>query len=141
METVAIDNGFSKCDSSAVKTISKRHIGSLPYATAFKCAGVGEAKLEDGRRVLITWGRDADKDEQFWYAHNTTFVPIWTGSDSGTCELIIGETFGSAPAEDWLWLGLRIVQEDGTDWVQVENPQVTTAHCTSGAWQLAHQKQ
>lgn len=139
MDSTTEECGFSKCDSSAIKAISKRFIGTLPFAAAFKCPAVGEAKLADGRRVLITWSRNADKDDQFWYAHNTTFVPIWVGSEEGTCELIIGDSFGSSAAEDWLWLGLRIVQEDGSDWTQVD-PSSIPADCASVAWQLAHQK-
>lgn len=139
MQTATEERGFAKCDSSAVKAVSKRYIGTLPFAAALRSAGVGEAKLPDGRRVLITWGRNADKNDQFWYAHNTTFAPVWVGAEDGACELIIGDSFGSSAAEDWLWLGLRIVQEDGSDWTQVEPSQDVSY--TSGAWQLAHQKQ
>lgn len=55
METMEAPVGFENCDSSAVRAVSKRRIGSLPYCMALGCADIGEAKLGDGRRVLITW--------------------------------------------------------------------------------------
>lgn len=112
--------GFEMCDSSASRAVGYRRIGSLPLSVATGCCDIGEAKLTDGRRVLITIGRNATPDEQFWYAHNTTFAPVWLGSEDGACELILRETFGQGTTEDWLWLGLRIVQEQGVDWQQVE---------------------
>lgn len=119
-ETTTV-SGFDVCDSTAVKATCKRHIGSLPLAVALGCADIGEAKLQDGRRVLITWNRNLNKSEQFWFAHNTSFVPVWVGSADGSCELIIGDSFGSSASEDWLWLGIRIVKEDGTDWTIIND--------------------
>lgn len=115
------ERGFDICDSTAMKAIGKRHIGSLPFAVALGCSDIGEAKLQDGRRVLITWGRNLNKSEQFWFAHNTSYVPVWVGSADGSCELIIGDSFGSSASEDWLWLGIRIVKEDGTDWTIIND--------------------
>lgn len=120
MEATVDAMGFSLCDSSAVRAVAKRRIGSLPYAVALGSADVGEAKLEDGRRVLITWGRNLSKAEQFWHAHNTLFTPVWVGSDDGSCELIIGDTFGSSAPEDWLWLGIRIQLEGDVTWLPTE---------------------
>lgn len=119
-EAAVMERGYGKCDSSAVRAVSKRRIGSLPFAVALGCADIGEAKLTDGRRVLITWGRNASPDEQFWFAHNTSFAPVWVGAEDGACELIIGDTFGSSVGEDWLWLGIRLVKEEGPDWTKVE---------------------
>lgn len=119
METMEATIGFANCDSSAVRAVSKRRIGSLPFSVALGCADVGEAKLEDGRRVLITWGRNISRESQFWFAHNTVFTPVWVGADKGECELIIGETFGSSPQEEWLWLGVRIELDSDETWVPV----------------------
>lgn len=120
MSEAVMERGYGKCDSSALMAVSKRYIGSLPFAAAMGACDVGEAKLADGRRVLITWGRNATPDEQFWYAHNTSYAPVWIGSDTGACELVIGDTFGSSPEEDWLWLGIRLVRDSGEKWTQVE---------------------
>jgi hypothetical protein len=121
METMEAPVGFENCDSSAVRAVSKRRIGSLPYCMALGCADIGEAKLGDGRRVLITWGRNLNRDQQFWFAHNTVFTPVWVGATKGECELIIGETFGSSAPEEWLWLGIRIEKDGGVTWVPVLN--------------------
>lgn len=112
--------GYELCDSSATRAVAYRRIGSLPLSVATGCCDIGEAKLADGRRVLVTIGRNTTQEEQFWFAHNTTFANVWLGAEDGACELIIGETFGQGATEDWLWLGLRIVQEQGVDWQQVE---------------------
>lgn len=115
-----LEHGFGLCDSSAVRAVSKRHIGSLPFCAALGCCDIGEAKLPDGRRVLITWGRNITPDEQFWFAHNTSQACVWLGASDGCCELILGDTFGHGPAEEWLWLGVRLVREDGESWTRVE---------------------
>lgn len=119
MMDAVMECGFALCDSSAARAVSRRHIGALPFSLAMGGADIGEAKLVDGRRVLITWGRNATKDEQFWFAHNTTYTPVWCGDDDGRCELILAETFASGDAVDWLWLGLRLVKEEGPDWTPV----------------------
>lgn len=118
-EAAVMERGYGKCDSSAVRAVAKRHIGGLPFATALGLCDVGEAKLADGRRVLITWGRNANPDEQFWFAHNSSYAPVWVGSEDGACELIIGDTFGSSAEEDWLWLGIRLVRDGCETWMQV----------------------
>lgn len=116
MSDAVLECGFSKCDSSAVRAVAKRRIGSLPFAVALGIADIGEAKMEDGRRVLVTWGRNLSKDEQFWHAHQTSFAPVWLGADDGACELILCETFGSSDHSDWLWLGIRIQRDSGETW-------------------------
>lgn len=115
----ATECGFALCDSSAAKAVSKRRVGSLPFGIALGCSDIGEAKLTDGRRVLITLGRNIGRDEQFWFAHNTTFTPVWCGDNDGRCELILAETFAAGDSADWLWLGLRIVRESEPEWTQV----------------------
>lgn len=120
MTVLAEDIGFDLCDSSAVRAVAVRHVGSLPLCMALGCADIGEAKLADGRRVLTTWGRNIDRQTQFWFAHNSTFAPVWVGADDGACELIIGDTFGSTESDDWLWLGMRIARDGGPDWRAVQ---------------------
>jgi len=119
METMEVTTGFALCDSSALRAIAKRRIGSLPLAIALNCCDVGEAKLADGRRVLVTWGRNLTREEQFWFAHQTSFTPVWLGADGGQCELVIGETFGSSDPEEWLWLGIRIERAGDVNWIPV----------------------
>jgi hypothetical protein len=119
MEATMQETGFSLCDSSAVRAVAYRRLGSLPLSVAMGCCAIGEARLEDGRRVLITWGRYVLPTGQSWYAHNTEFSPVWVGDRKGRCELILGETFGQSAREDWLWLGMRIVQEEGVEWTPV----------------------
>jgi hypothetical protein len=119
MEAVAEEIGFALCDSSASRAVAYRRLGSIPFTQALGACDIGEAKLADGRRVLITWGRLADRQEQFWFAHNSTFTPVWCGDEGGACELIIGDTFGSSDSEDWLWLGMRIARDEGPEWREV----------------------
>lgn len=121
MESATIaESGFALCDSSAVRAVSVRPLGDLPFFRALHCAGIAEAKLEDGRRVLISWGAGANKSWQFWFAHHSTHTPVWVGNDEGECELILGETFGHSPAEEWLWHGLRLQAEaHDEEWIRV----------------------
>lgn len=122
MESVAErTSGFGLCDSSAVRAIAVRRIGSLPFSMALGCADIGEAKLADGRRVLITLGRALNQTDQFWFAHQSSFSPVWVGAEDGACELVIGETFGNSSREEWIWNGLRIVSEDGPEWTMVDS--------------------
>jgi len=119
MEATMPETGFSLCDSSAAKAVAFRRIGSLPMSAATGCCDIGEARLADGRRVLITLGRKLNVQAQWWHAHHTEFSPVWTGNPDGLCELVLGETFGQSAREDWLWLGMRIVQEQGVEWTPV----------------------
>ena len=119
MSVVTEEIGFALCDSSAVKAVAVRRLGSLPLSVATGCSDIGEAKLADGRRVLVTWGRQINPTEQFWFAHNTAYQPVWCGADDGACELVIGDTFGSCDTEDWLWLGMWIARDGGPDWMEV----------------------
>lgn len=119
MDTMTEEVGYALCDSSAVRATAKRHLGLLPFAMAMRVPGIGEARLENGRRVLITWGMNIPKASQFWYAHSTRFSPVWVGADDGSCELILGETDESTPETEWLWAGLRIAQADGPRWEEV----------------------
>jgi hypothetical protein len=113
-------SGFDMCDSSAARAVARRRVGALPMCIALGCCDIGEARLEDGRQVLTTWGRNIPPSSQHWFAHNTTMQPVWVGADNGECELILGDTFGSSIKSEWLWAGLRIVAEDGVEWHPVE---------------------
>ena len=120
METMTEEYGFALCDSSALRAVACRRLGSLPLCLPFHMADVGEAKLADGRRVLVTWGAGVGKDSQFWHAHNTRFQPIWLGADDGTCELVIGDVHDNFDEIEWLWAGLRITKVDGPAWREVK---------------------
>lgn len=120
METMTEECGYALCDSSAVRAVACRRLGSLPLCGAFHIPDVGEAKLADGRRVIVTWGARVDRESQFWHAHNTRFQPIWLGSSDGTCELIIGDVHDNTDEIEWLWAGLRITQVDGPAWHEVK---------------------
>lgn len=119
METMTEERGYALCDSSAVRAVACRRLGSMPLTLAFGMADVGEAKLADGRRVVVTWGAEIDQGDQFWHAHNTVFQPIWLGADDGSCELIIGDVHDHSDAMEWVWAGLRITQSDGPEWQPV----------------------
>jgi hypothetical protein len=110
---------MANIDSSAVRAVACRRLGSLPLCLALGAADIGEAKLEDGRRVIITWGANVDAAGQFWHAHNSRFQPVWVGSSDGACELILGEDGESSDELEWMWAGLRITQADGPEWTPV----------------------
>lgn len=111
--------GYGLCDSSAVRAVACRRLGSLPLCVALRSADVGEAKLEDGRRVLITWGAKVTPDEQFWHAHNSGLQSVWLGSEDGCGELILGDVHDRSDEAEWVWAGLRITQQDGPAWIPV----------------------
>jgi hypothetical protein len=66
-----------------------KRIGSIPATLAMACCDLGEAVLEDGSVVTITWGRNINADEQRWYLTKTTFKPVWLNTADGSTELII----------------------------------------------------
>ncbi len=115
-DTMIEKHGFALCDSAAVRAVAVRRLGSLPLCLPFGARDVGEAKLVDGRRVLITWGANIGQESQFWAAHHSIFQPIWCGADSGACEYILGEVSESRPDLEWVWAGLRISHEDERTW-------------------------
>ena len=115
--------GYELCDSSAIKAVACRRLGSLPMCVVFNAYDVGEAKLADGRRVLITWGANVGINTQFWYAHNTKSLPVWTGNAEGKCEVMIGDVHESTPEIEWMWAGLRITQDSEPQWIEVKDTQ------------------
>lgn len=121
-ETEAV-TGYSLADSSAAIAVQKRRLGSLPMCLPLGCCDIGEAILNDSRRVLITWGRNvpptgtADSAGQHWFAHATSFQPVWLGAEDGTCELILCDSFGGGELQEWIWSGLRISSADGPAWL------------------------
>ncbi len=66
-----------------------RRIGSLPGCLAIYSADIGEATLEDGSIVTITWGRNLAPDAQEWHLQHSTYRPIWIGANDGSSELIL----------------------------------------------------
>lgn len=70
-----------------------RYIGSPPACIALASAAVGEAYLEDGSRVITTWGRNLDMDDAQHYAETTTFKPVLF---SDFHELIIPEEMATS---------------------------------------------
>jgi len=119
MSTETAVSGYELCASGTARAVSKRRLGSLPISQALVACDVGEAVLSDGRRVLITWGRNLPPEYQNWYAHNGGHEGVWCGDQDGGVELIIGDTFGSTPITEWVWAGLRITAETGPGWIQV----------------------
>ena len=75
--------------TGTIKATSKRFLGTPPGHIAMGGSAVGEATLEDGSKVTITWGRNIDREEQEWYLKHTGFQPIHIGSDYGHAELIL----------------------------------------------------
>ena len=69
--------GYDLCQPGTLKAVAVRRIGSLPLAVAFGMPDVGEAKLDTGERVLITWGRNVRPGEQHWFSHNSDHQPIY----------------------------------------------------------------
>lgn len=72
----------------AIPFTAKR-LGSVPGCIALGCADVGEATLEGGEKVSITWGLNLDAKRQAWFLKETFFRPIWISADNGSCELIL----------------------------------------------------
>lgn len=62
-----------------------RRIGHLPACLVLDCHDLGEAELEDGSIVTITWGANADYNcQKFNWS-----LCVFNGSDDGSAELII----------------------------------------------------
>ena len=67
------------------------HIGDLPPCITLDGCDLGVATLEDGREVIITWGRNLDLTQQRQYLRHTRLELAWCGADDGSTELIIPE--------------------------------------------------
>lgn len=76
----------------AVRHSAKR-IGSIVGCIAMGSCDIGEATLETGEKVYVTWGLNLDKEKQEWFAANTGFRPIWIGADDGSADVIIPHEF------------------------------------------------
>jgi hypothetical protein len=108
--------GYDLCQPGTLKAVAVRQIGSLPLAVAFGMPDVGEAKLDTGERVLITWGADVRPCQQHWFSHNSDYQPIWCGADDGGCELVIGSVFNGTAVDEWVWGGLRLTAMADPQW-------------------------
>ena len=107
-------------DSSAAIARAYRPLGLLPFSNelAVKVSGIGEAVLEDGRRVLITMDRQLNKEEQHWYAHDGGHQPVYIRGES--CELILGDSASTDLTVEWLYAGLRAADQQAA-WRPVTN--------------------
>lgn len=97
--------GYRSCDSQTLRAVRVRRLGSLPGGLALACSDIGEAVIrhDSGRetRALITWGRNIDPDEQYWYSTKTVFTPVWCGQDDGLAELVLE---GDQDSEYYRWI-------------------------------------
>ena len=77
----------------AAKEGSSKWLSSPVGAIVTGSSDIGQAELEDGSTVHITWGRNIDKEAQDWYLENTVFKPIYIGASDGLCELVIPDSY------------------------------------------------
>lgn len=68
---------------------TRRRLGSIPGCVALQSCDLGEAVV-GGTPMLVTWGRNLDKQTADWFAANTGFEPIDMGN--GTYELRLLDT-------------------------------------------------
>ena len=108
--------GFSLCDESAMRAVAVRRLGILPFAAALRCPDIGEAKLQNGERLLIMLGRNINKQQQLCFADNTNYSPIWIGDEYGRCELVLGTVFAGTIMQDWVWAGIRLTMDTEENW-------------------------
>ena len=94
--------------ADACVAMAKRRLGTLPFALALGCCDIGEARLQDGTKVLTTWGLNLSADQQEWFVRETRFHPIWMGADDGACELILGSSNSGDALTVWVKDGLRL---------------------------------
>lgn len=59
--------------------MKRRRIGSLRHCIALGAADIGEAVLEDGRQVHITWGRNIPPEEREKIIASTTYDLVVLG--------------------------------------------------------------
>lgn len=60
--------------------VAIRHYATPVNFLATQSCDIGEAKLQNGKRVFITWGRNISPKEARRYAHKTGFKPIKVSS-------------------------------------------------------------
>lgn len=94
--------------ADACIAMAKRRLGTLPFALALGCCDIGEARLQDGTKVLTTWGLNLSAEQQEWFVRETRFHPIWIGADDGACELILGSSNSGDALITWIKDGLRL---------------------------------
>lgn len=69
--------------TTATKIITATHIrhhATPELAFALHACDIGEARLDDGRTVYMTWGRNLTREEAEWFAAKTFFEPVEVGS-------------------------------------------------------------
>ena len=95
--------------------VAGRGLGILLFAAALGCPDIGEAQLANGTHSLITLGRSITKQQQFWFANNTTNHQ--SGSAMSTaCELVLGAVFAGTDMEDWVCAGIRLTMDNEGNW-------------------------
>lgn len=85
----------------------RRYIGSVPGNIALQACDIGEAVLDDGRRVYITWG----SDQESHLTVKTEFEAILVGPGRGAREFILPPKvagiylpilLNTPPKEEWV---------------------------------------
>lgn len=84
--------GFAQCHPSVARAVKAGRLGAIPLAFELGACDIGEAELESGERVRITWGRNLSPHSQRWHAISTSCRMVWVGADDGSCEIILPDT-------------------------------------------------
>lgn len=85
-----IHHGLPVCaDTPNVFTALKIYRAEFPTA-----ADVGQAILEGGRKVWITWGRNVPPEEK-----QRSHDYVWVGADDGSAEILIPDEIGEQLAK------------------------------------------
>lgn len=62
--------------------IQSQRVGSLQLCLALGCPDIGQARLDTGEVVFITWGRNLTSAQAEWFDQHTSFEPVQVGPDS-----------------------------------------------------------
>jgi hypothetical protein len=104
-EQAALKAERRPCSTRIFQATNWRPLGSIPWCIALDAADIGEATLEDGSVVKITWGRNLTQEQQDWFIKHTLFclirAPMKYGSDK--CEVML-------PEGDWTNALLKTIQ-------------------------------
>ena len=66
-----------------------RRIGSIPAALLLGAADLGEAELDDGSIITITWGMNVGGSQQRWWAVEHDVKLVYCGGHGQFAELVI----------------------------------------------------
>lgn len=70
----------TKITQRMFRAVKRRHVGIVRHCVALGCADIGEAVLDDGRTVWITWGRNVAPDQREGMLAHTTYELALLGS-------------------------------------------------------------